>query len=568
VSVELRPYQLEAIQSLFAAWSGTHPASLGKKMRRPAVVMATGLGKTVTFAELIRQCHAAGRRALVLVHRDELAGQAYEKLRAAMPDARLGIVKAKQDDIGADVIIGSVPTLAREARRRRLAPPFTEWADRADTVGLTYPVGLIVADECHHASSTSWRTILEHFGCFDDRAGAAVAAGFTATMYRSDRKGLGDVWEHIVCEKDIRFGVDNGYLVKPRGKRVQVADLELEQVRQSRGDFAADDIGDALTNADAGNAIAEAYKKYAADRPGMIFAPTVATTYHFMEDMHAVGISCEAITGDMSREERQQKYARAWSGETQVLANCMVLTEGFDMPPLSTAVIARPTKSAGLYIQMVGRVLRPFPGKTDALILDVVGASTNHTLASLADLEYSPDPRELYDGEEWDEEAEYEDESLDRESVDVIPLEDKWVATGNLVVSDIDLFAGSPSVWLQTVGGVNFIPAGKAFYFLWWNHGEWQIGRQPDNPLGRPEMVGSSVEISEAMEMAEKWAAHEDARTSSRTAGWRRAGRPTMAQVQKLASLGLPTTGLDKTQAADLISSTLAGRLIDRYLVH
>ena len=347
----LRPYQTEAIAALEDGWAAG--------LQRVAVVLPTGLGKTVVFAHLIHQALAAGHRPLVLVHREELADQAADKIRSVAPDVSVGIVKAERDELDRDVIVASVQTLSRPNRRGRYL---------GATAGRRR---LIVVDECHHAAARTWIQLLEALGGFTP--GGAKVAGFTATMTREDSRKLGDIWERVVYERDILFGIGNGFLTDVRGKAVTVDGFDLGTVARSRGDYQDGALGEALEASGAGEVIAKAYTEHAADRAGVLFTPTVATAYSFAEDLNAAGIVTETITGTTSSEDRKLIYKRYRTGDVQVLSNCMVLTEGWDAPWCSTAVIARPTSSAGLYVQMVGRVLRPYPGKTDALVLDVVG---------------------------------------------------------------------------------------------------------------------------------------------------------------------------------------------------
>jgi len=380
--LKLRPYQREALDALDNAWSGARRPSGTGVVTRPAVVLPTGMGKTVIFAELIARALSKKQRPLILVHREELAKQAAEKIHSAVPGASIGIVKADRNETGADIIVGSVQTLAKPARREQVRD-----------------IGLGIVDECHHAAARTWRETMAYFGAWD----RTPWAGFTATMSRSDGGHLGDIWEEVVIKRDIMDGIRGGYLVNVKGKRIKVMDLDLDEVKRSRGDMQAGDLGDAMMDADAGNTIAKACREHAADRQGVIFAPTVPTAYQFAQDMRDAGFTCEVIEGDTPEDERTAIYERYRTGATQWLSNCMVLTEGWDAPWSSCAVIARPTESAALYIQMVGRVLRPWAagGKTDALVLDVVGVSERHRLATMADLTTSPVRPPRDDDDEW-----------------------------------------------------------------------------------------------------------------------------------------------------------------------
>ncbi|MFE9765089.1 DEAD/DEAH box helicase [Streptomyces sp. NPDC005808] len=424
-----RPYQADAIKALTTGWQdGTN--------NRLAVVLPTGAGKTVVFANLISELliQLDGARALVIAHREELIQQAADKIRAVRPDLRVGVVKAGRDEHqDVDVIVASIQTLAVERRRQAIEN-----------------IGLVIVDECHHAAAVSYMTVLEHFGAW---AGVPTA-GFTATMTRTDG-GLADVWQEVVFTLDILEMIEDGYLCDVRGKRITVPGLNLDAVKTRAGDLQDGQLGQALDDSGAAQVVAEAYRQHAADRPGVVFTPTVDTAQSMAEAFTEAGIPAAAVWGDMPKDDRAAVLGQYKTGAVQVLTNCMVLTEGFDAPWTSCVVIARPTKSAGLYCQMAGRALRLFKGKKDALILDVMGASTRHKLASIVDLT----GREVVMSDE--------DQTL-REAVRETEEKSKRVIDlSRIQVEEIDLFHGSVTRWLKTQSGVWFIPVGDAaFVFL------------------------------------------------------------------------------------------------------
>ena len=547
----LRPYQTEALEALDADWAAG--------LQRVAVVLPTGLGKTVVFAHLIHRALAEGRRPIVLVHREELAQQAAEKIRAVAPDVTVGIVKAERDEVDADVVVASVPTLARERRMARYL---------AATAGACR---LVIVDECHHAAARTWVEVLEVLGAFETdkyrMADWTRVAGFTATMAREDGRGLGDVWQQVSYTKDILYGIDKGYLTDVRGKAVTVDGLDLGTVARSRGDYQEGRLGEALEASGAGEVIARAYAEHAADRPGVLFAPTVETAYSFAEDMNTAGIVTAVIEGNTSAEDRALIYKRFRAGDVQVLSNCMVLTEGWDAPWCSAAVIARPTSSAALYTQMVGRVLRPFPGKVDALVLDVVGVSSRHALRSIVDL--TKTTVAVADGESLTEAVARQEGERDSLAAG------RDQAAGMLAAQDVDLFHRSESVWLQTLDGKWFIPTKMWTYFLWPEAGgaTWKIGRIPTwqgqrlDCSARGGWVREGLDIGYAMAFGEAEAGEEDATVSKRGASWRvRKQPPSDAQLARMTQMSIPIAeGMTKAQASDAISVAQATRDLSRF---
>ncbi|MET8982106.1 DEAD/DEAH box helicase [Streptomyces sp. NPDC004539] len=413
-----RPYQVDAIEALRQGWAD------GKN--RLAVVLPTGAGKTVVFSHLAHQMLDSlnGRRALVIAHREELIEQAASKLLAVDPMLRVGIVKAQRDDHhDADVIVASVQTLAVARRREAIRD-----------------IGLIIVDECHHAAAPTYMEVLRHFGAWS----GVPTAGFTATMTRVDG-GLAEVWEDVVFRLDILDMISDGYLCDVRGKRITVDTLDLNKVRTRAGDLVEGQLGKALEDSGALEAIAKAYVDHAVDRPGVVFTPTVATAQQAAAALRTAGITAAPVWGDMGRDERRATLARYEAGDVQVLTNCMVLTEGFDAPHTSCVVVARPTKSAGLYVQMVGRGLRPAPGKRDALLLDVMGAASRHKLASMVDLT----EREIGEAEEG--------KSLQEVAEEHVAIEKRKALAARVEAEEINLFGSSDIRWLRTSQGVWFI---------------------------------------------------------------------------------------------------------------
>lgn len=475
------PYQQDAIDKLLNGWR------TGRN--RLAVVLPTGAGKTVVFAHLIRTAlPQANGRALVIAHREELITQAAAKIRAVAPDLRVGIVKAERDEhADADVIVASIQTLAVERRRQAITD-----------------IGLIIVDECHHAAARTYMEVLDHFGAW---RGLPVA-GFTATLTRRDG-GLAEVWQDVVFRLDILDLIADKRLSDVRGKRVIVNDLDLDAVKTSAGDLQDGQLGEALEASGAAQVVADAYLEHAHDRPGVVFTPTVSSAQQMAGTMTAAGIPTGVVWGAMPKDERAATLGRYESGELQALANCMVLTEGFDAPWTSCAVIARPTKSPGLYVQMAGRALRLFEGKTDALILDVMGASTRHKLASIVDLtgRAIAEPK---DGQTLAEAAEEQEKAGIEAAIE-------W--------EDVDLFHASQLRWLQTYGGTWFLPAAGTFYFLargdrsgFYRIRSWT--KETDQFRDAPAPDDANP-LEHCMIRAEAFARRRAAQLAHKTAGWR-----------------------------------------------
>jgi superfamily II DNA or RNA helicase len=510
----LRDYQEDALHAVHAAWD--------RGVRRPAVVLPTGTGKTVCFAHLVAR---EPGRSVILVHRDELARQTVDKVQA-VTGIEPGTVKADRDETDARVVVASVQTLANPARRERLRD-----------------VTLVVVDEAHHAVALSWRAVIDQL---DTRT-----VGFTATMSRGDGVALRQVWDEIVYQRDIVSMIRLGHLADVEGIRVDVADLDLSGVRMAGGDFSEGDLGRAIM----------AYREHAGDRPGILFAPTVETAQIFAEALNEAGITTAVVYGAMPLDKRRKILRDYERGLIQVLSNCMVLTEGYDSPRAQVCVIARLTASEPLFIQMVGRVLRPYPGKASALVLDVVGATGKHALVTLARLgglkgEVVPGTTLLA--------------ALDEEEAETGRAEREW-REGPVESRTVDLFAGSRQRWLQTRDGWWFMPGDKRYITIQpargdgWDVASWNV------PRGGRWLSREIASIELAMALGEADITEDEQLYASRHRAWRK--RPaSQKQLAFLSSLSrtVPEGVTRAGDVGDLISIALASRRIDpglrRYL--
>ncbi len=542
--LRLRDYQIEAIDNVFKAW--------GEGVRRPAVVLPTGAGKTVVFAALIKQFRTrhydtplqhAGLRVIVLVHRDELADQAIAKIRSVAPRLSVGKVKAESNDIDADVMVCSVQTLAYAARRESVALTGQR---------LYGQIGLIVTDEAHHAAAKSYQKV---YDAFPD----ALQLGVTATMARGDGVGLGSTWEEVVFKRSILWMMLHGYLAQVRTVSVTVEGLDTKGVKASRGDVPVGRLGEAMEDSHAEEAIARAYVEHAKGRPGVVFTPTVATAEAAMQSLNDAGIVTRVISGETPTDERHRIINDFRTGGVQVLANCMVLTEGFDAPWAEVAVIARPTMSAGLYTQMVGRVLRTFPGKTDALVLDMVGASRDNRLCTLIDLEPGA-VRSILPGESLEEAAEREAEESNAAAV-------AGSIAFELKHKDVSMFEASARVWLRTPKGVYFIRCEDTTVFLWPTPdqpGLWDVCSTTEGHAKWLRSEHTAMDIGTALAWGEVVAEDTGEFSVARSARWLSAP-PLPAQEKWCARRGLEIDGMRRGAVEELRARYIASRLFDQY---
>jgi len=559
-ALPLRDYQADDVSRVEAAWE--------RGVRRPAVVVATGLGKSVESAHLavrwLQRERASGgsRRALKIVHRREIVEQLANKVRDVAPSLSVGIVQAGRNETGADVVCASVQTLASERRRR-----------------MVRGIGLIIVDECHHAAANTYIDVMRHYGCMPERGAGyegedAVAAGYTATLTRSDERALGDVWQQVVTARDIAFGVREGHLVRPIGKHVAVENLDLGKVKTSRGDYQAADLGQAIEGSLAPEAIADALYEHAIlpdgrMRPTFLFAPLVSTAEVIAKELCNRGIRAIAMHGGTPGPVRDQGLKDLASGVVQVICNPMIFTEGTDVPAVSCIVVARPTKSKGLFIQMIGRGLRPHrpTGKTDCLVLDVVGASRGNSLSLPVDLFGNETPGA--DKPERDDELDDLEDLLD-EPVDLADLaaDSSWL-NGPLRTTEIDLFQGSDSAWLRTAAGVWFVPAGDRYLAILPGvvESHFDVVAMHKDRVGQSRWIARDVsDLGMAMSRAEGDVTGPERTIAGRSRRWRQA-RPSDKMINFARRLGIiPGNGVTGGELSSQITVWLATRRIDPYL--
>jgi len=356
-NLTLRPYQKECLARISEYYE--------KGVRRQLVSAATGSGKTVIFAHLIRNKQY---RSLVLVHTNELLQQACDKIKMICPSLEVGVINAAHKEFDKPVVVASIQAARQPETLKQLQKQnFT----------------LIIADECHRFGADSPRMIIDALGFSKDKIGEKLLVGFSATPFRTDNKGLGEVFDAIVYEKGIKELVNDGYLCAPRGIRV-VNDLDFSKVSTDDGDYSATSLAKIMDTDQLNQLVAKTYIDRGEGRKAICFGVSIAHAINLAHSFKTYGVTSKAVHGNMSIEEREGILNSFKNGEISVLTNCQILTEGFDCPQIESVIVARPTQSPALYQQMVGRGLRLFPNKKDCLILDF--GDKNHSLCTIATL--------------------------------------------------------------------------------------------------------------------------------------------------------------------------------------
>lgn len=340
-AIILRPYQETAIQKA--------RDKIASGSKRILINAPTGAGKTVIAAGIVQRAVAKGKKVLFLAHRRELIYQTCAKL---VDDGVLnfGVIMAGHhlNNAAAPVQVASIQTLIR-----RELP-------EAD---------LVVIDECHRANSKSYLSLLSNYP-------QAVAIGLTATPERLDGKGLDDIFHDMVVVATVPDLIAMGFLVKPVCYVGSTGDLS--GVRTRRGDYDESQLAEAMDKPTLTGDIVANWLRLARGRPTAIFAASVEHAKHITAEFMAAGISAATVTGETPQNERDAIIADWRAGYIQVCVNVYIFVEGFDFPELECVVLARPTQSVSLFLQAVGRVMRPAPGKQQAIILDHAGCCQMH----------------------------------------------------------------------------------------------------------------------------------------------------------------------------------------------
>lgn len=387
----LRDYQVACIDAVETGWA---------RYSRQLAVLATGCGKTVIFSHIAKREVDRGGRVLILAHTDELLDQAIDKLRKS---TGLDADKEKADEFAspyAKVVVASIQTLSRTNR-------LTGFSDSHFT--------LVICDETHRALAKSYQKVLNffHFGtesmAEDWKAPArdtpyqhkARVLGVTATANRSDKRSLGEFYQHCAFEFGLLEACREGYLVRPIVRNIPLK-LDLRGVKKTGGDYDAGQIVERITPFI--DLIASHIAKEAGDRKIVVFMPSIETSRLGAEALANHGIDASFVSGKChDRHEKIETFHGKGNGSAVV--NAMLLTEGWDHPEASCICVLRPTKIQSLYQQCVGRGLRTLPGvidglktreerlaaiaasaKTDTLVLDFLWLTETIDLISPVDL--------------------------------------------------------------------------------------------------------------------------------------------------------------------------------------
>jgi len=341
--MKLRDYQNDAIAKARQSYINGNKSIL--------ICSPTGSGKSVILAEIIKSASAGGKKVLFLVHRREIIFQIQDYLKGYDIDHGI-ILSGEEFTDGHNVNIATVQTLHSRMKRR--------YYKKAD---------VIIIDEAHHGTS---RTYLEVINAHRDN----LVLGFTATPCRKNGLGLGHLFDDLIVVETISKLTEDGFLVPVR--YYAPSEPDLEKVKISAGDYNLKQLDKVMSAPKLVGDVIENWLHIGEGRQTIVFTTTVKHSVAVCEAFNTVGITAEHVSGKTPKDERREIIDRFKDGDTRILCNCAVFTEGVDIPEISCVVMARPTKSLALYMQCIGRGMRPCIDKKDMIFIDHAGACLEH----------------------------------------------------------------------------------------------------------------------------------------------------------------------------------------------
>lgn len=348
MKVEPHHFQYDIINKVRQAYS--------RGFKAPLVVSPTGSGKTVIFCYIAERACAKNNPVMILTHRDSILRQIDDHLELlGVPH---GIIAAGRSMSGELTQVASVQTLVRRLELIRRKP------------------AVIIIDEAHHTNAATWKKILQAFP-------EALLLGVTATPMRMDGSGLGigagGFFDTMILGPTIRELIDQGYLAPPI-VYAPPTDVDLSGIKIIGGDFVQKEIAHRMDKPKITGCAIEHYQRICPGVPAIAFCATVKHAEHVAEEFNAAGIIASSIDAKLSHAVRKYRIHALATGQIKVLTSCDIISEGTDIPVVTTAIMLRPTHSMSVYLQQGGRVLRTHPDKTHAIILDHVGNCMRHGL--------------------------------------------------------------------------------------------------------------------------------------------------------------------------------------------
>lgn len=429
---KLREYQEECVQSILYY--------ISKGQKRLGISLATGAGKTVVFTQLIDRIKSPEEQrdqTLILAHRHELVEQAARHCSQVYPEKTVEIEMGSIHATGlADITVASIQSIRSGSRISKYDPSRFK---------------LVLVDEAHHIVASTYLKALDYFGLSTLQKDSPILVGVSATMSRSDGLRLGKVIDHIAYHKDYIELIDEKWLSRLIFTTVRT-EADISKVRHgANGDFQSGELSRILNTANINKITVRSWLERCSKRKStLVFCVDLQHVIGLTNTFREHGIDARFITGSTSKAERSERLDKFKNCEFPVLINCGVFTEGTDIPNIDCVLLARPTRSRNLLVQMIGRGMRLCPGKQNCHVIDMVanferGVVTTPTLFGLdpSELIEEADPEDLRklkkmkEEEEASQNSELEPDSNERINTKMAQFNTKLLFTDYLSIHDL-----------------------------------------------------------------------------------------------------------------------------------
>ncbi|KAI1180721.1 P-loop containing nucleoside triphosphate hydrolase protein [Nemania sp. FL0916] len=574
--VRLREYQEECIQSVLTSLQQGH--------KRVGISLATGAGKTVVFTQLIDRIKPSSKyatRTLILAHRRELVEQAARHCSNAYPDKTIEIEMGNAHASGrADITVASIQSIISGDRISKFDPKRFK---------------LVLVDEAHHIVAPGYLHTLEHFGLREKRKVSPFLVGVSATFSRFDGLRLGTAIDEIVYHKDYVDMIEEKWLSDVVFTTVE-STADISKVKSgANGDFQPGELSKVINTSEINEITVRSWLARAAGRKStLVFCADLAHVAGLTQTFRQHGIDARFVSGDTPKLDRSDRLSAFKKGEFPVLVNCGVFTEGTDIPNIDCVVLARPTRSRNLLVQMIGRGMRLHAGKTNCHIIDMVSslATGIATTPTLFGLDPSEIVKEVSVGDMKDMKERQEAEKLREDAVQTVhPPAPSRVGDRKVTFveydSVLDLIADtsgerhirsiSHNAWVQA-GPHRFILSGPSGFIRLQKDEEkpedepkfsvWETRALPKGlskaRFAKPRELLQAATFVDAVHGADKYASEKYPHSLiARHMPWRK-GSPTEGQLAFLNSIRgedeqLKVTDVTKGQATDMITKMRHG---------
>lgn len=575
LQITLRNYQEECIQSVLSY--------LGKGHKRLGVSLATGSGKTVIFVQLISRIPSNDNatQTLILAHRRELVEQAARHCTLAYPNKSIDVEMGSNHASGAaDITVASIQSITSGDRILKFDPSRYK---------------LVLVDEAHHIVSAQYLELLEHFGLRHttdwESSSAPALVGVSATFSRFDGRKLGSVIDHIVYHRDYVDMIEQNWLSNVIFTTVE-SKADISRVGSgANGDFQTGALSRAVNTDETNEITVRSWRARAGERKStLVFCVDLNHVSSLTATFLKHGIEARYVSGDTPKKVRSERIDAFKNGEYPILINCGVFTEGTDIPNIDCVLLARPTKSRNLLVQMIGRGMRLHPGKENCHIIDMV-ASLNTGIISTPTL-FGLDPAEIVEEADPKRMMELrEEKEQEKRREEVVSEAEKTTISGamrgTVTFTDYDSIHDliedtSEERYIRGISPFAWVGVGHGKYILTTNSGSYltvepvdsrfvikftqklPAGMKSKSPFARPRTVAEAEDFEHAVRAADTYAAEVfEYIFISKKQSWRQ--KPaSQAQVDFLNKMRpkddqLTTESVTKGKAGDMITKLKHG---------